>query len=172
LSLTEIKKLIHAGSDRERMLMLMALFAGMGQTELRWARHDEFDLDAGRFTHRRNKTRQKGSWYLPPELVTLLRAYFKKVKPLADGSAFSTREGHPLVTEASDSVRQWFEDVRKAAEIDRAGVTFYALLAIFPANVEMAVHAERFRSIPKPLLWLRLPLQGALIAWVWKTSAR
>src|SRR3954454_19689732 len=31
------------------------------------------------------------------------------------------------------------------------------LLAIFPANVEMAVHAERFRRIPEPLLWARLP---------------
>src|SRR4051812_16852687 len=46
------------------------------------------------------------------------------------------------------------------------------LVAIFPANVEMAVHAERFRRIPKPLLWARLPLQGALIAWVWRTAAR
>ena len=26
--------------------------------------------------------------------------------------------------------------------------------------------------IPKPLLWARLPLQGALIAWVWKTAKR
>src|SRR4051794_12110984 len=42
------------------------------------------------------------------------------------------------------------------------------LLAIFPANVEMAVHAERFRRIPEPLLWARLPLQGAIIAWVWR----
>src|SRR3954463_10153161 len=46
------------------------------------------------------------------------------------------------------------------------------LLAIFPANVEMAVNAERFRRIPKPLLLARLPLQGALIAWVWKTTTR
>ena len=46
------------------------------------------------------------------------------------------------------------------------------LLAIFPANVEMAVNAERFRKIPKPLLWARLPVQGALIAWVWKTATR
>ena len=46
------------------------------------------------------------------------------------------------------------------------------LVAIFPANVEMAVHAERFRQIPRPLLWARLPLQGALIAWVWQTAAR
>src|SRR3954452_8427086 len=30
------------------------------------------------------------------------------------------------------------------------------LVAIFPANVEMAVHPERFQRIPKPLLWARL----------------
>ena len=46
------------------------------------------------------------------------------------------------------------------------------LLAVFPANVEMAVNAERFKKIPEPLLWARLPLQGALIAWVWKTATR
>ena len=27
-------------------------------------------------------------------------------------------------------------------------------------------------QFPKPLLWARLPLQGALIAWVWQTAAR
>ena len=46
------------------------------------------------------------------------------------------------------------------------------LVAIFPANVEMALHAERFRRVPEPLLWARLPLQGLLIAWVFKTAAR
>jgi len=46
------------------------------------------------------------------------------------------------------------------------------LLAIFPANVNMAVNAERYRVVPEPLLWLRLPLQGALIAWVWRAVLR
>jgi uncharacterized membrane protein len=46
------------------------------------------------------------------------------------------------------------------------------LTAIFPANVEMAVHAERFRRIPEPLLWARLPFQGLLIAWVWRVAIR
>jgi len=46
------------------------------------------------------------------------------------------------------------------------------LIAIFPANVEMAVHAERFRTIPRPLLWARLPVQGLLIAWVFKSATR
>ena len=42
----------------------------------------------------------------------------------------------------------------------------------FPANVEMAAHPERFKRIPKPLLYARLPLQGAMVAWVWKTALR
>ncbi len=46
------------------------------------------------------------------------------------------------------------------------------LVAVFPANVNMAVHADRFRSVPKPLLWARLPVQALLIAWVWRVAAR
>ena len=46
------------------------------------------------------------------------------------------------------------------------------LLAIFPANVNMAVRADRYRRIPEPLLWARLPLQGLLIAWVWRVALR
>jgi uncharacterized membrane protein len=46
------------------------------------------------------------------------------------------------------------------------------LLAIFPANINMAVNAERFRTVPEPLLWLRLPLQGLLVRWVWRVAVR
>lgn len=39
------------------------------------------------------------------------------------------------------------------------------LVAVFPANVFMARHAERFRRIaPAWALWARLPLQPALMA--------
>jgi uncharacterized membrane protein len=46
------------------------------------------------------------------------------------------------------------------------------LLAIFPANVNMAVNSERFRKVPEPLLWIRLPLQALLIGWVWRVAVR
>jgi uncharacterized membrane protein len=46
------------------------------------------------------------------------------------------------------------------------------LIAIFPANVQMALHAERYRAIPAPLLWLRLPLQALLIAWAWRVAVQ
>jgi uncharacterized membrane protein len=44
------------------------------------------------------------------------------------------------------------------------------LIAVFPANLWMAQHPERY-GIPQWTLWLRLPLQGALIAWAWRYAA-
>jgi uncharacterized membrane protein len=46
------------------------------------------------------------------------------------------------------------------------------LVAVFPANVNMAVDAQRFRAVPEPLLWARLPLQALLVAWVWRVAIR
>jgi uncharacterized membrane protein len=46
------------------------------------------------------------------------------------------------------------------------------LVAVFPANVNMAVNADRFAPIPTPLLWLRLPLQALLIGWVRRATSR
>lgn len=46
------------------------------------------------------------------------------------------------------------------------------LLAVFPANVHMALHPELYPSLPRIGLWLRLPLQGVLILWVlWYTRS-
>jgi uncharacterized membrane protein len=48
------------------------------------------------------------------------------------------------------------------------------LVAIFPANLEMALHPERFPMIPggRRTLMARLPLQLAFIAWVrWAAAA-
>ena len=51
-----------------------------------------------------------------------------------------------------------------------AGLALLVLLAVvFPANVHMAVHQVPLdgRTFPPVLLWLRLPVQGVLAAWVW-----
>jgi uncharacterized membrane protein len=41
------------------------------------------------------------------------------------------------------------------------------LFCVIPANLNMALHASHWPSIPAWLLWLRLPLQIPLIGWVW-----
>jgi uncharacterized membrane protein len=46
------------------------------------------------------------------------------------------------------------------------------LLAVFPANVHMALHPERYAKIPggRPALLGRLPLQAVLVAWAHAAS--
>ena len=41
------------------------------------------------------------------------------------------------------------------------------LVAIFPANVQMALHPELYPRTSAVLLWARLPLQGVLLAWAY-----
>ena len=51
-----------------------------------------------------------------------------------------------------------------------AGYGLIALLvAVFPANIHMALNHLPLAGMALPawLLWLRLPLQALLIAWVW-----
>ena len=49
------------------------------------------------------------------------------------------------------------------------------LLAVFPANVHMAVNAEQIKGldlnkIPRWALWARLPLQPLAMLWVWRAT--
>jgi uncharacterized membrane protein len=46
------------------------------------------------------------------------------------------------------------------------------LIAVFPANLQMALHPETFPEFTSRALWLRLPLQGVLIAWAWWYTIR
>ena len=41
------------------------------------------------------------------------------------------------------------------------------LVAVFPANVHMALHPDRYRNLPKAALYARLPVQALFIAWAW-----
>jgi len=41
------------------------------------------------------------------------------------------------------------------------------LIAIFPANIHMAIHHELYPDFSSTFLWIRLPLQLIFIAWAW-----
>ncbi len=46
------------------------------------------------------------------------------------------------------------------------------LVAVFPANLHMALNPGAFPEIPPAVLWVRLPLQAVLIAWAfWFTRS-
>ncbi|HEX8752653.1 MAG TPA: hypothetical protein VF731_04475 [Solirubrobacterales bacterium] len=49
------------------------------------------------------------------------------------------------------------------------------LLAVFPANVHMAVNPDQvkgldLRKVPRWALWARLPLQPLCMLWVWRAT--
>lgn len=49
------------------------------------------------------------------------------------------------------------------------------LLAVFPANIHMAVNPEQVRGldlnrVPRLALWARLPLQPLAMLWVWRAT--
>ena len=47
------------------------------------------------------------------------------------------------------------------------------LVAVFPANLHMAMHPELYPSISPVALYVRLPLQGVLISWAyWYTRSK
>jgi uncharacterized membrane protein len=46
------------------------------------------------------------------------------------------------------------------------------LVAVFPANLYMALNADLYPHIPPAILWARLPLQGVLIAWAYWFTRR
>jgi uncharacterized membrane protein len=49
------------------------------------------------------------------------------------------------------------------------------LIAVFPANVWMALSPEKIpgaKKIPRWALWARLPLQPLAMLWVWKATDR
>ncbi|MEK6250590.1 MAG: DoxX family protein [Actinomycetota bacterium] len=50
------------------------------------------------------------------------------------------------------------------------------LVAVFPANVHMAISPEQVKGldldrIPRWALWARLPLQPLMVLWVWRATA-
>jgi uncharacterized membrane protein len=42
------------------------------------------------------------------------------------------------------------------------------LIAVFPANLHMALHPERYSRIPRWVLYARLPFQAVFVLWVWR----
>lgn len=71
------------------------------------------------------------------------------------------------VAEIAGGVGVAFAGTRRLAGLWLVAV----LIAVFPANINMAVHADRFASIPPALLWARLPLQGLLVWWAYRSTS-
>jgi uncharacterized membrane protein len=78
---------------------------------------------------------------------------------LASGAAEMV--GGTMLLAGGERVRRW-----------GAWWTAGTMVAVFPANVHMAVNAEDYESIPRAALYARLPLQILIIAWAFASSRR
>lgn len=52
-------------------------------------------------------------------------------------------------------------------EIIAAWGTIALMIAVFPANLQMALHTDLYPQFSALALWLRLPFQFLLLAWAW-----
>jgi uncharacterized membrane protein len=93
-----------------------------------------------------------------------------------------------IVPPAIEAQKQEVVAISGAAEIAGAALVLYPasrrlgrwwllalLLAVFPANVHMAVSPEQIRGLdmrkfPRWALWARLPLQPLAMLWVWHVT--
>lgn len=134
LTLEQVIRLYRAArNDLHRICVVLGTFAALGQKEIASLRRDEFHLTSGTLTHRRSKTGQLGKFWLPPEAVTLIRGYFRKVRTDKGNTAFFTADGSLLVTDSSDAVRQAWTDIvdrvnkEDGKKIEKCVQGFYAL---------------------------------------------
>jgi uncharacterized membrane protein len=93
-----------------------------------------------------------------------------------------------IVPPALESRRREIVEVSGVAEVAGAALVLHPatrrlgrwwllalLVAVFPANVHMAVNPEQIRGldlreIPRWALWARLPLQPLAMLWVWRAT--
>jgi uncharacterized membrane protein len=85
---------------------------------------------------------------MPPYL-----ARWKKELVMASGAA-EIAGGLAVLPEATRRAGRWW--------------LLATLVAIYPANIHMAVNAEEFPKVPAPALWARLPFQGVFAWMIWR----
>lgn len=73
------------------------------------------------------------------------------------------------ICEIAGGVGVLFPKTRRAAAFGLIAL----LIAVFPANVQMAMHPELYRDIGTEMAFaIRLPLQFLIVAWVWWACLR
>jgi uncharacterized membrane protein len=68
------------------------------------------------------------------------------------------------VTEIATSIGWRFESTRRAA----GWLGIATMVGVYPANVDMALHPDRYADIPAAALYARLPLQFLFVWWIYR----
>jgi uncharacterized membrane protein len=96
---------------------------------------------------------------IPRQYVAIMPDYLPAHKELVAASG---------VAEIAGGAGILVERTRKPA----AWWMIATLVAVFPANLHMALHPERYKRVPRWALYARLPLQALFIWDVWRSAIR
>jgi len=111
-SLAQLKAILRATDARGQALIWMAIGLGFGQRDLAAVRVGQIDHEG--YDLRRGKTGVERFGETPPMVWTAIQAYMQQHARDKGALLFTTRTGHPIVHGRSDSVVQWWGDLRKA----------------------------------------------------------
>jgi uncharacterized membrane protein len=97
----------------------------------------------------------------PKVYESIMPDYLPAHRELVYASGLAEAAGGALLAGRSEGAR-------------RAGAWWLVatLVAVFPANLHMALNPERYRTIPKAALYARLPIQLLFIRWVLAAARR
>ncbi|MFW6039014.1 MAG: tyrosine-type recombinase/integrase [bacterium] len=109
-TVNQLKRILKAGSVRERAMVWMAIGLGFGQSDLAAVRVG--CVDEERYDLRRMKTGIERYGETPPMVWKAIQSYQRKYRRPHGELLFVTRKGLPLVHNRSDSVQQWWLKLR------------------------------------------------------------
>jgi len=110
-SLPQLKALLKATDIRGQTLIWMAIGLGLGQRDLAVVQVGQIDEEG--YDLRRGKTGIERYGETPPMVWRCIQTYLKAYPREAGSLQFTTRKGMPLVHGRSDSVVQWWGDLRE-----------------------------------------------------------
>jgi integrase len=147
----ECRKLIAAADPTMRAMILLALNAGFGPTDLGELPRSAVDLVNGWVSYRRSKTGQARLAKLWPESVQALTDAYA-ARPVPDtpehtGLVFLTRFGNPFASDGFNTLTSRFAKLLEATGLnDRPGRGFYSLRHVHRSHSENAgdLSAARF----------------------------
>ena len=91
----------------------------------------------------------------PGMYEAIMPDYLPAHRELVYASGVAEAAGGLALLSGDEQVRRW-----------GARWLIATLVAVFPANLHMALHPDRYPAIPKAALYDRLPFLGVFAAWV------
>lgn len=98
---------------------------------------------------------------VPKTYESIMPDYLPMHRELVYASGVAEAAGGAGLLSSNPKVRKW-----------SAYWLVATLLAVFPANLHMALNPKRYENIPKAGLWARLPLQLLFVRWVLAAAKR